>query len=171
MSRTYAQHQQDLMPGALRGDAGLAWARAQGTLKDDLVARTRQSVYLGGIVDPEGRGREAPDEALVDRATAELRKVGLSRSEAITAGHVIRVPRSYPVYARGYRETLRPVVDFLRGFDNLWPIGRYGAFKYNNQDHSMLMGLLAAENIMLGSGHDLWDVNSDTESYQEETEA
>ena len=114
---------------------------------------------------------QAPDEALVDRATAELRKVGLAGSEAITAGHVIRVPRSYPVYARGYRETLRPVVDFLRGFDNLWPIGRYGAFKYNNQDHSMLMGLLAAENIMLGSGHDLWDVNSDTESYQEETEA
>jgi hypothetical protein len=63
------------------------------------------------------------------------------------------------------------VVDFLRGFDNLWPIGRYGAFKYNNQDHSMLMGLLVAENIMLGSSHDLWDVNSDTESYQEETEA
>ena len=64
MSRTYAQHQQDLMPGALRGDYGLAWARAQGTLKDRLVARTRESVYAGGVADPEGRGRECPDDAL-----------------------------------------------------------------------------------------------------------
>lgn len=64
MSRTYAQHQQDLMPGALRGDYGLAWARAQGTLKDRLVTRARQSVYLGGAVDPKGRGHQAPDDAL-----------------------------------------------------------------------------------------------------------
>lgn len=64
MSRTYAQHQQDLMPGALRGPYGLAWARAQGTLKDQLVTRARQSVYLGGVSDPEGRGRQAPDDAL-----------------------------------------------------------------------------------------------------------
>ena len=69
------------MPGALRGDAGLAWARAQGTLKDDLVARTRQSVYLGGIVDPEGRGREAPDEALARHG----RDVDLERSPLDTA--------------------------------------------------------------------------------------
>ncbi len=64
MSRSYAQHQQDLMPGALRGPYGLAWAKAQGTLKDQLVTRARQSVYLGGAVDPEGRGRQAPDDAL-----------------------------------------------------------------------------------------------------------
>ena len=52
------------MPGALRGDYGLAWARAQGTLKDRLVVRTRESVYAGGAADPEGRGREAPADAL-----------------------------------------------------------------------------------------------------------
>jgi hypothetical protein len=47
-------------------------------------------------------------------------------------------------------------------------IGRYGAFKYNNQDHSILMGILAAENIADGAGHDLWSINSDYEVYQEE---
>lgn len=79
MSRTYSQHQPDLMPGALRGLTGLAWAKAQGTLKDRLVVRARQSVYLGGAVDPEGRGRQAPDDALarlgadvaIDRAPGE----------------------------------------------------------------------------------------------------
>ena len=46
-------------------------------------------------------------------------------------------------------------------------IGRYGAFKYNNQDHSILMGILAAENLLEGRGHDLWAVNTDYDSYQE----
>ena len=35
-------------------------------------------------------------------------------------------------------------------------IGRYGSFKYNNQDHSILMGLLAAENILHDAGHDTY---------------
>jgi hypothetical protein len=41
-----------------------------------------------------------------------------------------------------------------------------GPFKYNNQDHSILMGLLVAENIASGAVHDLWSVNSD-DVYQE----
>jgi hypothetical protein len=80
---------------------------------------------------------------------------------------VERIRRCYPVYARGYRDTLRPIIEYLKGIDNLWPIGRYGAFKYNNQDHSNLMGLLVAENICSGAHHNLWDVNTDYDSYQE----
>lgn len=44
---------------------------------------------------------------------------------------------------------------------------RYRAFKYNNQDHSLLMGILAAENINDHAGHNLWQVNTDYDSYQE----
>jgi hypothetical protein len=59
------------------------------------------------------------------------------------------------------------VIDYLKRFSNLWPIGRYGSFKYNNQDHSILMGLLVAENIARGATHDLWSINTDYEAYQE----
>ena len=55
----------------------------------------------------------------------------------------------------------------LKEFRGLTPIGRYGAFKYNNQDHSILMGVLAAENLLEGKTHDLWGVNTDYDSYQE----
>lgn len=61
---------------------------------------------------------------------------------------------------------LLKVQDFLREIPNLYPIGRYGSFKYNNQDHSILMGLLAAENMVGSFTHDLWEINSDYE-YQE----
>jgi len=38
--------------------------------------------------------------------------------------------------------------------------------KYNNQDHSMLTAMLAAENI-LGANHDLWQVNEEQEYHEE----
>jgi protoporphyrinogen oxidase len=108
------------------------------------------------------------DETLVAKATAELRQIGLTSGADVTAGHVERIGRSYPVYAAGYRAELACVTDFLKSFKNLLPIGRYGAFKYNNQDHSIYMGLLAADNIAHGAGHDLWSVNSDYDKYQED---
>ena len=108
-----------------------------------------------------------PDERLVERAIRETRSTGLIGGAAVLAGHVIRIPRSYPVYSRGYKDHLARIVPFLDSFQGLSAIGRYGAFKYNNQDHSILMGLLAADNILYGAGHDLWAVNTDYDCYQE----
>ena len=102
-------------------------------------------------------------ETLVEIATREIGATGLVRREQVKKGHVVRVPRCYPVYARNYRAALGPVEQFLSGVPGITPIGRYGAFKYNNQDHSILMGLLAAENIAGGARHDLWSLSTDYE--------
>jgi protoporphyrinogen oxidase len=107
------------------------------------------------------------DETLIELAKREVSSTGLLRDLPILAGHVVRVPRCYPVYGIGYRESVAKVADHLRTIAGLQAIGRYGAFKYNNQDHSILMGLLAAENIVNGHQQDLWAVNSDYDVYQE----
>lgn len=109
------------------------------------------------------------DEVLIDMAKKELEATGLNKSAAISDGYVYRILRCYPVYEKGYKEKLVPVQEFLSGFSNLSVIGRYGAFKYNNQDHSILMGILAAENISKGAAHNLWEINTDYEDYQEAT--
>jgi protoporphyrinogen oxidase len=107
------------------------------------------------------------DERLVELATTELNKTGLTNKAVISAGYVHRIPRCYPVYVRGYKAALGPVEQYLREIDGLTVIGRYGSFKYNNQDHSILMGVLAAENIVQNAQlHDLWQINTDYE-YQE----
>ncbi len=108
------------------------------------------------------------DEELVTIASREIVKTGLTRGAKILSGKVIRVPRCYPVYAMGYASKVKTVSDFLRKFRNLSAIGRYGSFKYNNQDHSILMGLLCAENIVSNANHDLWSINTDYETYQEQ---
>ncbi len=110
------------------------------------------------------------DEAtLIELAKKEIRETGLIKDAEILGGHIYRIPRCYPVYATGYKEDLKGVEDYMRTINNLIPIGRYGAFKYNNQDHSILMGFLAAENITKNAGHDLWVINTDYESYQEQS--
>jgi len=110
----------------------------------------------------------ADDAGLIETCERELRQIGLLQSQTITDGHVMRIHRSYPIYRKGYRQHIDTIADYLGTMSGITPIGRNGAFKYNNQDHSILMGLLVAENLLQDAGHDLWNVNSDTDTYQEQ---
>jgi protoporphyrinogen oxidase len=108
------------------------------------------------------------DESYIKEIAAkEIELIGLAKKEEVIDSSVIRIPRCYPVYFKGYREILKPIQEFLDTIGHLHVIGRYGAYKYNNQDHSILMGMLAAENILLNAGHNLWEINTDYEVYQE----
>ncbi|SMD37744.1 UDP-galactopyranose mutase [Reichenbachiella faecimaris] len=111
-----------------------------------------------------------PDENLAKVAISELEKLKLVPSSmGILNSKVIKIPKCYPVYETGYQKPLKMLENYADCIDQLIPIGRYGSFKYNNQDHSILMGLLAAENILGNNSTNLWEINTDTE-YQEEGE-
>ena len=117
----------------------------------------------------EGDEFWAKDDATIAKLAAdELKKTGLIGAHDVADNHVLRIGKNYPVYFRGYREKLKPVIAYLKQIEGLQVIGRYGAYKYNNQDHSLLMGLMAADNLRGKAGGSLWDVNTDYEEYQEE---
>ena len=111
----------------------------------------------------------ATDEHLSSLATDELRKLNLIPSSTkILNSHIERVNKCYPVYETGYHKNLSVIIEYLNSIYKLRLIGRYGAFKYNNQDHSILMGLLCSDLINNNSQDvDLWSINTDTE-YQED---
>lgn len=111
-----------------------------------------------------------PDDALVDIARKEIAATGLVNKNDIEAGHVEKLHRSYPVYARGYTQHLQKIQDAITAYPALTCIGRNGSFKYNNQDHSILMGLKAAEKILHNTDFDLWKINTDYD-YQEKGKA
>jgi hypothetical protein len=50
---------------------------------------------------------------------------------------------------------------------NVYPVGRNGMHKYNNQDHSMMTALMSVENLLGTASHDVWAVNVE-EDYHEE---
>ena len=101
------------------------------------------------------------DEVLKDLAVRELEKIGLAKGKVALDSLVVRVPKAYPVYERGYQQALDVIKGFVSGFPNLQCMGRYGLFHYNGMDHSVLTGFLAAQNLM-GAGKDLWNVNVET---------
>lgn len=107
------------------------------------------------------------DARLIELAKKELILTGLNNNCAVTDGHVYKIQRCYPVYSSNYKSILKPIENYLSTIENLSVIGRYGAFKYNNQDHSILMGILAADNIVNQKSHDLWEINTDYDNYQE----
>lgn len=106
------------------------------------------------------------DEELIALAKGEVEVVGIARAADVMAGTVKRMQKAYPVYDATYRENLGIVRGYLDALENFQTIGRNGMHRYNNQDHSMMTGLLATRNL-LGEFHDLWAVNTDME-YQEE---
>lgn len=107
------------------------------------------------------------DEDLKKLGVRELQKLGLlDDPDKVIDGFVVRMPHTYCVYEIGYRDYLATVKEYLKPFINLQPIGRAGMFKYNNMDHSILTGFLAAENID-GAEHNLWEVNVEQEYHEE----
>jgi protoporphyrinogen oxidase len=107
------------------------------------------------------------DDQLIDLAKDDIHRTGLVGNHPVLDGSVYRIPKCYPVYQRGYKDKLKAIQPWLDSIQNLHVIGRYGSFKYNNQDHSILMGILTSEKIADSAAHNLWDVNTDYESYQE----
>ena len=107
------------------------------------------------------------DAELLDLAREEVVALGLAPHGTILDGAVVRVRKAYPIYDDWYERGVAAVRRFLGDeVPNLQLVGRNGMHRYNNQDHSMLTGILAARNI-LGADYDLWQVNVDA-NYQEE---
>ncbi|MEE9165014.1 MAG: NAD(P)/FAD-dependent oxidoreductase [Nitrospinota bacterium] len=103
-----------------------------------------------------------PDKELIELGRKELETLSLVKGFEVKDGAVVRMAKAYPIYDLDYQESLQIISRFLNGINNLQVIGRNGMHRYNNQDHSMLTGMLAAENIM-GANHNLWKLTADME--------
>ncbi|MBI2055003.1 MAG: NAD(P)/FAD-dependent oxidoreductase [Candidatus Sungbacteria bacterium] len=106
------------------------------------------------------------DEVLVNLGAAELEKIGLAQKSDVVDGAVVRMEKTYPVYDDAYEKAMPLIKDAAAKFPNLYPVGRNGMHKYNNQDHAMYTAMLAVENIF-GARHNLWDVNVERVYHEE----
>jgi protoporphyrinogen oxidase len=107
----------------------------------------------------------------IDFAARELEKIGMIDRKEVLDGTVVRVPKAYPAYFGEYRD-FGKVRTYLDQFSNLYPVGRNGMHRYNNQDHSMLAANGAVDSIInCGQGKsDIWRINVEGD-YHEEIDA
>jgi len=110
------------------------------------------------------------DERFLPFAASELEKLGLIDAEDVIGGTIVRVPKAYPAYFGTYGR-FNVVREYLDQFSNLYPIGRNGMHRYNNQDHSMLTAK-AAVDAMLGKSEKrkIWHVNTEDLYHEESTQ-
>ncbi|OGT25577.1 MAG: FAD-dependent oxidoreductase [Gammaproteobacteria bacterium RIFCSPLOWO2_02_FULL_42_14] len=108
------------------------------------------------------------DDALIQKASDELIKIGLVLREDIVDGCVVRQPKAYPVYDHHYQTHLQVIQQSLsKHFPHLHLVGRNGLHKYNNQDHSMMTAMMTVDNIASGEmKYNVWDINQDDEYHE-----
>jgi protoporphyrinogen oxidase/predicted dehydrogenase len=110
---------------------------------------------------------EMTDKAAVELAKRELAAIGLIDPAKVVDGVKVLVPKAYPVYDVRYEAAVATIREYLGGFKNLQTCGRNGLHRYNNQDHSMWTAILATLNIVDGTSHDVWGVNTEAEYLEE----
>ena len=111
-----------------------------------------------------------PDKGFLDFAARELAKIGLIELRDVLDGTVVRVRKAYPAYFGAYGQ-IDQVRSYLDGFANVFPVGRNGMHRYNNQDHSMLAAKAAVDCIIAGDSDKaaLWSVNAEDEYHEEQS--
>ena len=131
-----------------------------------LVKAGRNVLGLEYTVEEGDESWTSPDDLLVKQGAEELGRLGLLDPSQVQGGYVVRMPKAYPYYDRDYAAN----VDRIRAWlgehaANVFPIGRNGMHRYNNQDHSMYTALLTVENLF-GASHDVWAVNVEEEYHE-----
>ena len=110
---------------------------------------------------------EMADQDLIDLGIKELASLNIVDTTTIIEGHVVRMPKAYPMYDAGYQKNVDLIRNWLSAnLPDVYPVGRNGMHRYNNQDHSMLTAMLAVEN-MYGAQNDIWSVNVDDDYHEE----
>ncbi len=136
----------------------------------DMVADpTKTALGLEYFVQEEDELWSSRDEELIELGKRECEQLGLVNPADVIDGTVIRMAKAYPVYDDVYKDVLAEIRAWLEAeAPNMQLIGRNGQHRYNNQDHSMMTAVLAAENIVAGAAdHDVWSVNVEDEYHEE----
>ena len=112
------------------------------------------------------------DEHFISTAIDELIKMGIIESkENVLDATRLRVKKAYPAYFGSY-DNFSVVRNELDSISNLYCVGRNGQHRYNNMDHSMLTGLIAADYIKENKTDKeaLWNVNTEKEYHETKEE-
>jgi len=106
------------------------------------------------------------DHEIFDVAVEQLQSLHFFSKEEVRKFYVFRKKHVYPVYDLNYPGHLKVVKNYLDKIENLYYIGRPGRFQYNNQDHSLESGILAAKSIMDNKKYNLDSVGSDNTYFE-----
>lgn len=112
---------------------------------------------------------KADEDQLTRDCCTELKHLGLLNGEKIEHKFTTRISHAYPIYTLDYHRKVNKIFELFDSIENLIPIGRQGLYRYNNMDHSIKMGFLAARHIADGlPREEIFKIAREESSFEEE---
>lgn len=108
----------------------------------------------------------ASKEELLELSIEWLERLGFVRKKEVIDCFIHKEKYAYPVYDLNYKEHLGIIKGYLTQFKNLQIIGRAGSFRYNNQDHALEMGIMAARSVIEGKQYDIEEIGAEQEYFE-----
>lgn len=94
------------------------------------------------------------DEALGALVVRDLETAGLGPVPRVVQVQTRRLPHAYPLYTKGYRESLDALDQWIGGIDGLVTFGRQGLFAHDNTHHTMAMAYALVDCLGLDGSFD-----------------
>lgn len=132
----------------------------------DMSPQGKTSLFIEFFVTEGDPVWNMEKEKLFDLTMQNLEKMNLLKKSAVRSFYVFKKKYVYPVYDLDYKKNLAPIKKYLDTIENLTYIGRPGRFKYNNQDHSLEMGIVAAKSILVGEKPNLDNIGEKLEYFE-----
>lgn len=95
-----------------------------------------------------------------------LEELGFIKRKEVINYYVHKEEYAYPLYELNYKEPLQKIKGYLGQFENLQCIGRSGSFRYNNQDHALEMGILAARSIIEKRRYNIEEIGTEQKYFE-----
>lgn len=113
-----------------------------------LGSRERHILCLEVTCFPGDAIFSRPDEDMAEEVRRDALKLGLATANSLREVRAVCIPYAYPFYDLEYRRRTDLLWEYLGGFAGLLSAGRQGLFLHNNIDHSIYMGLHAADCLL-----------------------
>ena len=128
----------------------------------------KTSLFVEFFCDSRDSVYSVDKEDLLDRVLPYFEKNGFFLRNEVRSIYDFSGYKAYPIYDLNYKTHLSVVKNYLDSFENLFYIGRPGRFLYTNQDHSLEMGIAAAQSIINSTRINLDEIGVEKEYFEKE---
>jgi protoporphyrinogen oxidase len=129
----------------------------------------KTSLILEIACDYDDKRWTASDDETAEECFKSLNDLGWPLRDKASGWFSTFARYAYPIYTLDYKEKLRGAFKILNRFENLLCCGRQGLYRYNNMDHSMEMGILAARHVTEDIPREqIYSVATEGESFEQD---
>lgn len=108
----------------------------------------------------------ADENELFELSIKWLERLDFIKRNEVIDYYLHKEKHAYPVYDLDYKDYLNKIKNYLNQFKKLQYVGRAGRFRYNNQDHALTMGILAARGIVEEKQYNIEDIGAEQEYFE-----